>query len=249
MGNNNQNNATENTNKDNLRIEVKTPIPFHPELSVKTYKSQIIADEIINPIFNSTFKDYKGCMINVEGNGPMTRCTVDLFFVKGKVSDAPYEALEQIGVKKGTDTLSRIQRVNQLSSRNKIYQLTDNAKELLSEFMINKNKKGEIDWNQSDVESEGVTETGMRQATGKVLRLDLNIIVRKAFGYRNSTGSKTYFNVTPLRRLVPYNQMPGAPLSNDWLLRIECLDSNATEDTLKMLGNGAFANGIPMYTV
>lgn len=244
MGNNNQNNATEN--KENLRIEVKTPIPFNPELSVKTYKSQTIADEIINPIFNSTFKDYKGCMINVEATG---KVTVDLFFVKGRVSDAPYEALEQIGVKKGSDTLSRIQRVNQLSSRNKIYQLTENGKELLSEFMLNKNKKGEINWNQSYVEIEGITETGIRQATGKVLRLDLNIIIRKAFGYRNSDGNKTYFNVTPLRRLVPYNPMPGAPLTNDWLLRIECLDANATEDTLKMLGNGAFANGIPMYTV
>lgn len=245
MSNNNQNNATVN-NKKKLRISVTEKIPFEPELSVKTYKSQIIADEIINPMFNATFKDYKGCMINVNGIG---KCTVDLYFVKGKVSDAEYEALENIGVKKGTDTLSRIQRVNQLSSRNKIYQLTDNAKELLYDFMINKNKKGEVNWNQSYVEIEGVTETGIRQATGKVIGLDLNLILREAYGFRNEQGNTTYFNVTPLRRLIPFNQMPGAPLTNDWLLRVECLDANATEDTLKMLGNGAIANGIPMYTV
>lgn len=183
-------------------------------------------------------------MINVEPTG---RVSVDLFFVKGLVSDGKFEAIESIATKKGTDTLSRIQHVSQMSNRNKIYQLTAEAKEMLSELALNKNKNGEVNWNQSYVEIEGLTETGVRQATGKVLRLDLNLILRKYYGYKAEDGSRQFFNVVPLRRLIPVNAMPGAPVSNDWLLRVECLNEKATEDTLRLLGNTGVVNGIPMY--
>lgn len=251
MGNNNQNNNQNNANcKERLRIDVKEPINFHDEeeLGIKTYKSQQIADKFVNPMFKGLFNDYKGCMINVEP-GPIGKVTVDLFFVKGMVSNAPYSALEPIATKKGNDTLSRIQHVSMMNNKNKIYQLTDEAKELLSDLCLNKNKKGEVIWNNSYIEIEGVTDTGVRQATGKVLRLDLNIILRKCYGYYAKNKSKQFFNVTPIRRLIPMNQMPGSMPSNDWLLRIECLNEKATEDTLNLLGNTGIVNGIPMFQV
>lgn len=255
MANNNQNkttyNVTNNQNSkeenDKFSISVSVTDDFEPELSVKTYKSQQLADKVINPFFKKAFKDYKGCIFNVEPNG---KVTVDLFFVKNIApnSTAEWEALENVGVKTGSDTLSRIQRVNQMSSRNRIYKLTKQADDSLTELSAVKDRNGKVNWNKYYVEIEGVSEMGVRQATGKVMKLDLNIILRKCFGYTNKEGSKTFFNVTPLRRLVPTYQMPGAPATNDWLFRVECLDVNATEDTLRMLGNGAIVNGIPMYT-
>lgn len=255
MGNNNQNNnnynATTNKNgnsvkEEKLSITVTQPIEFEPELTIKTFKSQQLADKIVNPIFKATFKDYKGCIFNVEQNG---KVTVDLFFVKNTTSNAPFSALEEIGAKStGSDTLSRIQRVNQMSSRNRVYQLTTEAQEMLSEISAVKDRNGKVNWKQMYVEIEGTTELGIRQATGKVLKLDLNLILRKGFGYRDKEGSKTFYNVTPLRKLVSPYMIPGAPATNDYIFRVECLNENATEDTLRMLGNGAVSNGIPMYT-
>lgn len=250
MGNNNQKNTNENGKREKLRIEIKNPSNFkdEQELGIKTLKSQQIADKYVNPMFKPLFKDYKGCMINIEEypNG-YRRVVVDLYFVKGIVSDAPYEALVPIASTKGTDTLSRIQHVSMMNNRNKIYQLTDEAKELLSDLCIIKNKNGEVLWDKTYTEIDSVTEIGVKQATGRVMRLDLNIILRKYYGYTSKDGSKQYFNVTPLRRLQNMTPIPGSPINNDWLLRIECLDEKATEESLKLLGNTGFVNGIPMY--
>ena len=50
MGNNMTSKDTKKQQEE-LRLSVSNPIEFEPELSVKTYKSQKLADDIINPIF------------------------------------------------------------------------------------------------------------------------------------------------------------------------------------------------------
>lgn len=257
MGNNNQkyqNSNNQQQEHEKLRIDIKDPASFVDEAEVFTrhMTSREFCERVVNPLFKGTFKDFDGsyCTLMNTTQGP--KMFIDLHFSKSnQTSNAPYEALieKTQKIKNSGDTFSRVQALSSKMNSSRIYDLTDEAKELLSDFNPGEKDPKKIKWKDKMTETSGTNTRGIMSANVKIVTFDPIVIVRKFYGrYIQLNGQKTdraaEYNIEVVKQIQNmYTPNSGVEL----LLKLTCYDRNNAERSIIASGGMPQLTSNPMY--
>ena len=191
----NKTTKTEAAERERLAVAMD-PVDFTANVKSKLITTFALGEKIISPLFRSVFSDYEGCLVKFE----MGRLTAELFFNDAKPhDDDKYRAIQLIGGnpdKNNGSMFEKIQRLNNSFKPNK-YELTDEAKELLIDFMprhlINKNS-GTINWqpNISEVCESVSYHTAAQHIYVKLSNVDIISILRTVYGNKEDDSYVEY---------------------------------------------------------
>ena len=190
-----QNPTTEAAENKKLQV-VMDPVDFTANVKSKLITTFALGEKIISPLFRSVFSDYEGCLVKFE----MGRLVAELYFNDAKPHDEDkYRAIQLIGGtpdgSKGS-MFDKIQRLNNSFKPNK-YELTEEAKELLLDFMprhmINKNS-GTLNWNAnlSEVCESVSYNTAAQHIYVKLSNVDIISILRTVYGNKEDDSYVEY---------------------------------------------------------
>lgn len=259
MGNNNQNQGNRQQQKrdDKYHISVKDPASFldRAEKYECHMTSREFCETIVNPLFKGTFKDCNGsyCSLMNTSGGP--KMFVDLHFSKSnsQVSNAPYECLieKSVALSNATDTFSRVQALNNKIKTSGIYDITKEARDILSDFNPGEKDPDKINWKQKIIETNDNSQRGIgTSAYVKIITFDPVLIVKNYFGkYIKVNGKVTdriaEYNVEVVKQIQNvYNPHGGV----DLLLKISCYDRKNAEKSIMASGSFPQYTLNPMYT-
>lgn len=184
--------------KDVVRIEVD-PIEFDGLLKSKI-TTTLELSETVNALFASTLADYEGCIILPynAGNGINFNCSL-FFRDKGPAMDGRIKCIENIlQPERSGSVIDKIERFNKIQNK-KVYALTNDCKDALSEFINCTNRDGKVNWNNIVFE-----QCENRTIYVKVDCIDLYKILKKIYGV---PGQKSDYTIIPLKPLAPNNFM------------------------------------------
>lgn len=250
--NNNQNNNDKKAEK--LRITIKDCASFvdEAEMFKRHMTSREFCEKIVNPIFKGTFKDFDGsyCTLINTNQGP--KMFVDLHFSKSnQVSNAAYDALipKAVAVKNNGDTFSRVLALSSRLDVSRIYNLTDEAKELLSDFIPGEKDPKKIKWKERMVETSGQNWRGVNSANVRITNLDPLVMMRAYYGKYIKLNGKVTDRVAEYDlKVVKHIQNAYNPQSGvDLLLELSCYDRANAERSIVTLGGTPNFNNNPMY--
>lgn len=258
MSNNNQNNTNnkQHGNDDKLRITIRDCASFVDDCEVFRHHktSKEFCERYVNPIFRSTFKDFDGSFPSLLNTAQGPKMYIDLQFSKKNQvnSGAKYEALierNSMAAKSGKDTFSKVQALNSRLNSSRIYDLTDEAKELLSDFNPGEKDPYKIKWKDKMVETSGQNNAGIISTSVNIITLDPIVMIRHYYGkFIKVNGQVTdrlaEYDIKVVRQIQNvYNPQPTVEL----LLEILCYDrANAERSIMASTGNMQF-NSRPIY--
>ncbi|MGL5330976.1 MAG: hypothetical protein ACRDD7_17065 [Peptostreptococcaceae bacterium] len=226
---NNQNRGNNNNGGKNqrepLRLNVE-PVPFDGILKSKLTTTFDVS-KLINGMLRPTFVDYEGCIVIPDNYGQL-QC--QLFFKdKGNATDDKVKALSPVTERvKGTGMASRINKLN-LRNSNKAYELTQDAKDILGEFIQIPRGQKNINWNNFVFEQTEQNYNGYTIFV-KVVNLDINKLVRKIYGGKIE-GARIDYNISIIRPIgVTTNT------AQNFLINIQQLDSREVEKLANAVG-------------
>lgn len=258
MGNNNQNNSNNSNNSsEKLRIRNNDCKSFVSDSEVFSMNrtSKWFCENVVNALFKNVFKDYDGsyCTLINTNQGP--RVFVDLHFSKSnRVSNAPYEALIEKSqkLKNSGDTFSRVQSLNSKMNSSRIYELTQEAKDILSEFNPGEHDPKKIKWKDKMVETSGQNINGIVGANVKIITLDPIKMIKEVYGkyIKLSDGKLTdhiaEYSIEPVKQ-IQNMYTPGAGV--ELLLKLSCYDRGNVERSIMASGAVPQVTNNPMYPV
>lgn len=227
---NNQQAPQNNNKREPLKLELEETLEFDGVLKSKISTTLDLCTTI-NELFKPIFVDYEGCVILPDSVGNLG---LFLYFkdINRYPAEGQYKALQLLGQKKCNTTA--MQRINNFNTRtrSKTYELTDDCKDLLSEFMPN--NKGKINWNSFVVE-QTQNEGSMYSIYVRVAGLDLNKIIGKLYGRKNKAGNPVEYCIQ-LKNPVGYAGMMNPQLQNNYMVIIQQLDTNEVRELCKSMG-------------
>ena len=225
-------NKPEAINDEKIKIAMD-PIEFAANVKSKLITTFALGEKVIGPLFRSVFSDYEGCLVKFE----MGRLTAELYFNSARPEDdTKYRAVQLIGGigESGKGTMEqKIQRLNNMFKPNK-YELTDEAKELLVDFMprhlVNPNSKT-VNWNQQLTEiAENVSyNTASQHIYVKLDNVDIIQILRTVYGYKEDESPVDY-SISAIR------QVGGTSNNPNMLINIARLNVNETSKIANEIG-------------
>jgi len=225
------NSSTNEEQKVMARIEIE-PIPFDGLLKSKII-STIELSKLVNSVFKNAMADYEGCIILPAQNGQFD-CT--LYFkdhgpIRGQ-GDQIKNLISITGPNRGVSAVDRITAFNNRTS-NKLYSLSEETKQILSEFMaVRKDQK--INWNQHVFEQAEATYNA-NIVYLKVCGIDIVKILKKIYGGKID-GDRCDYNITLMR---PTGM-------NNYLISIQQLDTKEVEKLALSVGIIQTGNSIAM---
>lgn len=235
----------ENKGKGNqkpVRITMQ-PQDFESVIDSKVTTTAKLA-KTVSTIMKTTFVDFEGCIILPDNSGKLS---VALYF-KDKQDDSTekVKALQPVvGRRSNTSAYQRITNWN-VRTRDKIYDLSQTAKEILSEF-IPKARNGKINWSNIMCEQTQY-EYNMQTIYVQIFGLDINRLVKKIYGNKIKKGEvieRYEYNVTPLKPIVT-GINPTINIPKDFIIKIERLNTREVEEIAKMVGTIPMSGAIPM---
>lgn len=223
-------------------LEVQ-PLPFDSTIQTKAITTVELCYSI-NKLFNSICQDYDGSIIVMNQFGNLE--LVLYFSDKGEPTDSSkFKNLINTSVVKKTD--SALDRLKRVSTRNfsRTFELTDDTKDLLEEFMnIRPNQK--VNWanrnNVTEVSQQTSYSNAANKISVKVTGLDLQKILRKIYGSKIN-GNKVDYQLTVV---TPIGQMVGSYAN--YLMTLSRLDCSKLEELCTSAGMMPVHNSIPMVT-
>ena len=249
--NNNQNQSNQ---KEKLRITIKDPASFvdEAEMFKRHMTSREFCEKIVNPIFKGTFKDFDGSYCSLINTNQGPKMFVDLHFSKSnQVSTAPYEALElrASNIKNNGDTFSRVVALSSRLDTSRIYLLTEEAKELLSDFVPGEKDPKKIKWKDRMIETSGKNWRGVDSANVRIINLDPMVMIRRYYGkFIKINGQKTDRLAEYDLKIVKHIQNAYNPQAGvDLLLELSCYDRANAERSIIAGGGAPSFNTNPMY--
>lgn len=224
-------NSNVETQTPMARIEIE-PIPFDGLLKSKII-STIDLSKLVNSVFKNALADYEGCIILPMQNGQFD-CT--LYF---KDHGGPVRGGDQIknlisvsGQNRVGSAVDKITAFNNRTS-NKLYSLSEETKQILSEF-INIKKNQKINWNQLVFE-QAEQAYNATIVYVKVCGIDIVRILKKIYGGKVD-GDRRDYNITLMR-----------PTGlNNYLISIQQLDTKEVEKLAQSVGIIQTGNSIAM---
>lgn len=237
-----QQNKEQQPDREPLRIKVE-PLEFDGELKSKMIKTSELGG-MITTMLRAILSDYQGCIIVPDNSGQLR---LFLYFKDHgyPIPEGKYKCLRSaLNMNKNASSFEKINFFN-MRNRMKTYDLTDDAKELLSEFIPT--KPGEkIKWDKLMIEKTQ-QEIGSYSVMVELAGLDLNRVVRKLYGARENKARLDY-SVSLVRPLTPVNCSGQFNPANAIYL-VNVLQMN-NEQVAKLANTVGFVptNGqIPMY--
>lgn len=256
MGNNNQNQRGNNQQQqsDKLRITVNDNDDIFlngVEKFERTMTSREFCETIVNPLFKCTFKDFDGsyCTLMNTTQGP--KMFVDLHFSKSnQISNAGYDCLieKSVALKSNGDTFSRVMALSNKINSNRIYDMTREAKELLSEFNPGEKDPNKIKWKDKMVETNEQSVNGIgNTAVVKLITFDPVSIARCRLGNRLKINGKdryVEYTVDVIKHIQNvYNPNGGVEL----LLKVTAYDKENAQKSIMSSGLISQYGANPMY--
>lgn len=234
-GTNNQKKEENNYEPMVLNVEQQE---FDGLLKTKLTTTTDVA-KMVNRLFKPVFSDWEGCLILPNNAGGFDTF---LYFKENGIKDEnKLTALEHV-VQSNTNNLTMSQRIQNLNLRykNKTYELSRDAKDILKEFMPQE-KNGSVKWNNFVVEKTQQEYNGYSvhvQITG----VDIIKIIRKIYGAQVD-GKRTDYTMKVERGIGVVNQQG---LFANYLVTIMQLDVREVEKIAQSVGMIPLAGNIPM---
>lgn len=226
--------STTNSNAETVapmaRLEIES-IPFDGLLKSKIISTIDLA-KLVNSVFRNALADYEGCIILPTQTGQFD-CTL-YFKDHGPIRDtAQVKNLISItGPNKSASPVDRIAAFNNRTA-NKLYMLSEETKQILSEFVITR-KNQQINWNQLVFE-QAEQAWNANIVYVKVCGIDIVKILKKIYGGKVD-GDRRDYNVTLMR-----------PVGlNNYLISIQQLDTKEVEKLAQSVGIIQTGNSIAM---
>lgn len=233
--NQNQNNNNQQQKREPLNLTIE-PVEFDGLLKTK-FTTTVELAKTVNEMFRPVFSDYEGCLILPNQMGGFD--TIVYFCDKG-IQDERLKALRPV-VQQGNLNIS--QRINNLNRRyqNKTYELTEDCKDIFSEFMVKERNSNKVRWNQLVVEK---AENNYNSCTIHVQLngIDIMKILKKIYG-STVKGNRTDYSMKLERGIGVVN---GAGLFANYLVSILQLDTKEVERVAQSVGMVPLADTIPM---
>lgn len=233
--------------REGLTVE---PIKFNNTTEGQLTTSASICS-LVNSLFSKICHDYKGSIIVPNGTGQLS---LTLFFTDNGqvVGDSKFKNLVNINAPNPNE--NRVDRMNRYMSsyRNRTYDLSDDTKDLLDEFMIKpanaRNQK--FNWNRHDINNAPVKETinavngGFgNQIVVSVDGIDVMKVLKKIYGKKNAAGNYVEYQINIIK---PIGIMVGN--NANLLLSINRLDVKELEKICTKLGMCNVVQSVPMVT-
>ena len=213
-----------------------------PQLLSAGYVTTKDLSNLINSFYHAVFTDYYGSKLEVAANGQIS---IRLFFkpVEGKDSNLIF-ALENINNPSDTDAYSRIERANRFNNPNgnyRNYKFTDDAKEMLSEFVISSaiNRNGGVNWNVVSEETTG-SDNYNRPQIYVSLTCDIYKIIRKLYGDKTSNNGHWDYNIEVKAPIAPKMDPNGNIIATNYSLLLWRIDSSDVTALAARFGYGDF---------
>lgn len=250
---------SENTNNKERKpmfIEVTEPQKFEKLASTTLETTQRLAKRI-NKLMSTVFADYYGAVVYcTAGNGnvaPYQQFMVEVHFKPlpaGAVnpSDSRIRAFKPVDEAKNTkDVVSTLKSIYGTLRTSAKFELTKEAAEILSEFMMpnmNINAFDPNSYNNFKAEYVDNTHFGAAPAMVKIVNLDLTKLVKKIYGYKNEDGKKVDYGVIPYGPVTPNINNQMVQNNANWRVIIMQIEAEkafdlAAEFGLIPVGNGS----------
>lgn len=188
--------ANDKKEREKMKLEVKSR-KFDGVNSTELTTTVDLA-KMINSLFRPVFSDYEGCLVQPVNDGSLT---VTLFLKdKGQVNDGSIKAMissRDMAKENKDSAVARVLSLNNTLSPKK-YSLTQDAKDILEDFLIVPFRNGKIQWNNYVTEVN--EQNGYQQTIYlQVMNLDLNKILRVIYGDKIEDGSKVVYNANIIK--------------------------------------------------
>lgn len=229
-------NVQQNQGTKKLEFDVE-PVEFDGILRSKIMTT-IDLSKVVNSLIKPVFSDWEGSTIELGQYGNLI---LTIFFKdKGQPLNGQVKAIQPVVGQLGR-TASPIQRIQNMNLRNKAktYDLTPQAKELLSEFIPTKRGK-EVNWNNHLFER---TENnyGSYSIHVALVGCDLTRILRKIYGGKDDRDRIEYSIdlIRPMGMEFGYN-------SGNYLVRVSQLNTSEVQKLVSTIGLIPAGGQIPM---
>ena len=261
MSNNNQNQT-----RKPMYLEIVEPEKFDSIANTTFETTQRLAKRI-NKLFTTAFADYHGSVVySTAGNGNVgvnQQFAVELHFKPLTIgSIAPddqrvraFKPIDEVQGNKSNVLLGVKSIYNNFRATAK-FQLTEEAAEILSEFMLPGLKVDPFKPSTYDpVKAEYVDtpQYGQSPIMVKITGLDLIRLIKKIYGNKNENGNRVDYGIIPYGPVAPLNNANMmVQNSGNWRLQILQINADKTFDMASEMGiipTGAGSAGIVTGTV
>lgn len=240
---------TKTTNKKiPMTLDVTTPEKFDKLAATTLETTQRLAKRI-NKLFQTAFVDFYGSAVYcMAGNGnvaPYQQFMVELHFkplTVGSIApgDDRIRAFKPVDeTANSNDIVEGLRRIRIAYSATAKFQMTNEAAEILSEFMmpgtnIDPFKPESFD----NVKAEYVDNVQFGQAPVmvKVFNLDLIRLIKKIYGGKNQDGKRVDYGVIPYGPVVPNMNNPMVQNNANWRVIIMQVEAEKTFDLASEFG-------------
>ena len=240
---------TKNTAKEKLmQLEITDHEKFENLAATTMETTQRLAKRI-NKLFSTAFADYHGSVVYcTAGNGntnPNQQFMVELHFKPVyaggvEINDGRVRAFVPIEENTANgDIIAGIKNVWGTWRSSARFKLTDEAAQILSEFMMpgfNIDPWRPNTYDQLKSEYQDNQMYGQSPVMVKISGLDLLRIIRKIYGFKNSAGKKVDYGVVPYGPVTPNVNNQMIQSAANWRLMIMQVDAEKTLDLATEFG-------------
>lgn len=247
--------SKETTTKNPMRIEITQTEKF-PKLASTTLETTQRLAKRINKLFSTVFTDYHGSVVYcTAGNGntaPYQQFMVELHFkplALGSVDpdDGRVRAFKPIGEKAASDDIvANLKQVYGNFRTSAKFQLTEEASQILSEFMmpgINIDPFKPSTYDALKAEYVDNSTFGQSPIMVKIGQLDLVKLIKKIYGFKAEDGSKVDYGVIPYGPVVPNMNNQAIQNTANWRVMILQIDAEKAFDLATQFGIVPANNG------
>lgn len=234
--------------KKPLQLEITTPEKFEKLAATTMETTQRLAKRI-NKLFSTAFVDYHGSVVYcTAGNGNVAnnqQFMVELYFkplTVGSVdtNDGRVRAFKPIEENKvGNDVIAGIKSIYNTMNTSARFQMTDEAAQILSEFMlpgVNVDPWRPATYDQFKSEFVDTPQYGQSPIMVKVSAIDLIKLIRKIYGSKTEAGKRVEYGVIPYGPVTPNINNQMVQNAANWRVMIMQIDAEKTFDLASEFG-------------
>lgn len=245
-----------NQERKPMYIEITQPEKFDKLAATTLETTQKLAKRI-NKLFQTAFVDFYGSAVYcVAGNGNVAtnqQFMVELHFkplTAGSVNsnDTRVRAFEPINeaTAKSGDIVAGVKSIYNTFRTSAAFQLTPEAAEILSEFMlpglpIDPFKPATYD--QVKAEYRDNATFGQGPVMVKIMSLDLAKLIKKIYGSKNADGKRVDYGIIPYGPVAPNMNNPMVQNNANWRVVIMQIEAEKTFDIASEFGLIPASNG------
>ena len=238
---------------EHLHIYLPNKMPF-PDLISTMYQDTNSFASLICGLLSNVFSDFYGAKLEVVNN---YRLVGRVFFSYNGNKPGPnqYLALKNINDKSNLNTISdkinAINRITNVSTYRKNYELTDEAKVLLRDIIPNKffdnNNKKKVNWEQLTKEGSLQTAYGHPKIFLEI-EVDLIKIIGIIYGTKSNDGGVWSYQINLGAPINPVNTPMNTVIANKWQVFIMRTNSRDVQEVASQYGFSYDGNNMGIVT-